>query len=481
VEKQRFGSDSTGFDFDVTTSAKLGCTAGGAFISIALIAVSVAMYFTISFQNGLRLWDEGVEAAKQGHLDTAIAKYTAALKTRLGAESAGVVYANRAIAYNGKGLIDRALSDFCEALRLNPNLPEARAGRSFAHLTKGEIEEAIQDANEAIKLDCNSRDAYHNRAMAFLNKHELHGAISDLSEAIRCDPDNADLYVKRANAFLQDKQYEAAIASFESAIRISPQMETVHRWKDYAWEKRAYEFLNQGITAASQKRYNEALACYNRGLESHPGVRNRAVLLCNRGTALGHLRRRDESATDYDEAIRLDPTFFQAYFNRGINHRELGRIPEAIRDFNEALRLNPKFAPAYVNRADIYLRQKNFVAVRADWLKALENADSLELEQRPRLLNDIAWSLATSPAKICRDGRIAIEAARQACELTHWTRSGVLDTLAATYAEAGDFDSAIAWENKALQLIPSAGPQRNGMTQRLKLYQKQKPYRTPAN
>jgi tetratricopeptide (TPR) repeat protein len=151
------------------------------------------------------------------------------------------------------------------------------------------------------------------------------------------------------------------------------------------------------------------------------------------------LERREESGRDYDEAIRLDPNFFQAYFNRGINHRELGRIPEAIRDFSEALRLNPKFAPAYVDRAAIYLHQNNAGAAYADWLKVLENIDTVEVEHRPRILNDIAWWLATSPAKICRDGKTALRAAMQACELSHWTRSDVLDTLAAAYAETGDF------------------------------------------
>jgi tetratricopeptide (TPR) repeat protein len=477
VAEKRFASRGSRFDSNVTASAKIGWSAVcGAVIAIA-VAASVETYFAISFERGITLWDEGVLAADRGDLDTAISKYTAALSTRLGAPCAGIVYMNRGIAYNGKGLIDRALLDFGEALRLNPDLAEAHAGRSFAHISKGEIEEALEDANEALKLDPNSRDAYHNRAIAFLNRREFPTAIADLGEAIRCDPHNAALYIERANAFLQDRQYDAAIACYESAIRISPEIAAARQWRDYAWEKRAYELLNQGITAASQKKYDEALRFYDHGLQSHPGVRNRAVLLCNRATTLGHLERREESGRDYDEAIRLDPNFFQAYFNRGINHRELGRIPEAIRDFSEALRLNPKFAPAYVDRAAIYLHQNNAGAAYADWLKVLENIDTVEVEHRPRILNDIAWWLATSPAKLCRDGKTALRAAMQACELSHWTRSDVLDTLAAAYAETGDFGSAISWENQALQLTPASSPQHDIMKQRLRLYQQRKPYR----
>src|SRR5262249_29459140 len=155
------------------------------------------------------------------------------------------------------------------------------------------------DANEALQLDPNSRDAYHNRAIAFLNKREFGKAAADFDEAIRCDPNNAELYVKRGNAFFADEQYEAAIASFESAIQISPWLGEAYWGRDAAWERRAYGLLNKANEAASQRKYDEVIRFCTEGLESHPGVRNRAVILCNRATALGHFKRLEESARDY--------------------------------------------------------------------------------------------------------------------------------------------------------------------------------------
>jgi len=460
----------------VTRSAKVGWSVAVCAVLAATAGISLATYQVISFQRGMKLWDEGVTAANTGDFDTAISKYDAALRTRLGAYGAGIVYSNRGVAYNSKGLVDRALSDFTEALRLHPGLVEAHVGRSFAYISKGEIEKAVEDTNEALRLDQNSRDAYHNRAIASLNKREFGKAVADFSEAIRCDPDNAGLYVERGNAFLADGQCDAGIASFESAIRISPWLTEASWERDFAWERRAYKLLNEGIKAASERKYDEALKLYSQGLESHPGIRNHAVLLCDRATALGHLNRREESARDYDEAIRLDPNFYQAYYNRGINHRECGRMYEAIQDFTEALRLNPKYAPAYVDRGAIYFHQKKLNEARTDWLNALENIDGIEVEYRPRLLNDIAWQLATSPA-ILRDGKTAIRVATQACELTNWTRSDCVDTLAAAYAEAGDFSSAIACQNQAVQLADPSSEDYDSMKRRLRLYQDRKPYR----
>ena len=54
----------------------------------------------------------------------------------------------------------------------------------------------------------------------------------------------------------------------------------------------------------------------------------------------------------------------------------------------------------------------------------------------------------------------------------------MLDTLAAAYAEAGDFDSAVKWETKAIELESDAH-EKAEYAERLKLYRDKKPYRDP--
>ena len=67
------------------------------------------------------------------------------------------------------------------------------------------------------------------------------------------------------------------------------------------------------------------------------------------------------------------------------------------------------------------------------------------------LLNNYAWVLATSPDDNVRDGKLAIELATKACEETNHEESHILSTLAAAYAEAGDFDKATEWSRKAIE------------------------------
>ena len=78
---------------------------------------------------------------------------------------------------------------------------------------------------------------------------------------------------------------------------------------------------------------------------------------------------------------------------------------------------------------------------------------ALKLEPKNSgVLNNLAWVLATSPDDKLRNGKRAIELAKQACEVTEYKQAHILSTLAAGYAETGDFDTAINWSKKAVEL-----------------------------
>jgi tetratricopeptide (TPR) repeat protein len=70
-----------------------------------------------------------------------------------------------------------------------------------------------------------------------------------------------------------------------------------------------------------------------------------------------------------------------------------------------------------------------------------------------QLLNNIAWRLATSPVIELRDGRRAVELATRACELTDYENANWVDTLAAAYAEARNFDAARKHYEQAISIL----------------------------
>jgi len=111
--------------------------------------------------------------------------------------------------------------------------------------------------------------------------------------------------------------------------------------------------------------------------------------------------------------------------------------------------------------------------------EALEAIDK-GLQQFPNsalLNNNKAWLLATCPEEQFRDGKTAIELAKVACVQTSWENVMYLDTLAAAYAEAGDFQSAIDWQEKTIELNGSDIYRNENLRPRLDLYRAGKPYR----
>lgn len=77
---------------------------------------------------------------------------------------------------------------------------------------------------------------------------------------------------------------------------------------------------------------------------------NLAIDFNNRGVAYYNKTDYDRAIADYNQAIRLDPSFVQAYNGRCATYNNKGDSDRALADCNEAISLDPNFAFAYYNR-----------------------------------------------------------------------------------------------------------------------------------
>ena len=118
---------------------------------------------------------------------------------------------------------------------------------------------------------------------------------------------------------------------------------------------------------------------------------------------------------------------------RGDARLSTGEHKEAVADYEEALKLG-------------YETRK------------LQEEESMELIPiDDGVLNNLAWVLATSPKDDVRDGDRAIELATEAAEITEFKQAHILSTLASGYAESGDFEKAIEWIEKAIEVNRQVG------------------------
>jgi len=80
---------------------------------------------------------------------------------------------------------NKAVSDFGEAIRINPSYIQAYCARAHAYEDMGDFEHALADYSEAIRLAPNNWIAYFNRGVYFYNRAEYDRAISDFTKAER--------------------------------------------------------------------------------------------------------------------------------------------------------------------------------------------------------------------------------------------------------------------------------------------------------
>jgi tetratricopeptide (TPR) repeat protein len=208
----------------------------------------------------------------------------------------------------------------------------------------------------------------------------------------------------------------------------------------------------------------------------------------------------------FDAAIRTDPYMWTAYYNRAITFCMQKKWTAALQDLNSTIRLKPSFFDASFTRAAVNGELHTYKASLTDLntLAILGSHVRNEITQA-KALNNCAWRRATCPEPSIRNGELAVADSKRACELTQWKFASHIDTLAAAYAEAGDFDSAVRYEQQAIstagkepqetfsiaaqlfskreatelaqKAAKTVGPTQQRYSKRLELYKQRRPYR----
>jgi hypothetical protein len=150
-------------------------------------------------------------------------------------------------------------------------------------------------------------------------------------------------------------------------------------------------------------------------------------------------------------ALRWEPRVADVHVTHAKALTESGHLDEARSELDLAIRIDPRKADAHENLAEILYRQGRAKEAVAEYKAALALNPDWE-----SVLNNLAWVLATRPEPELRDGAEAVRLAERACELTGQTNLWFQHTLAAAYAEKGDFAKAITAAERACQLAESS-------------------------
>jgi len=176
-----------------------------------------------------------------------------------------------------------------------------------------------------------------------------------------------------------------------------------------------------------------------------------------------------------DAALRNDPTLWPALYTRARVFLRQGKPELAIQDCSEALRQHPAFFEAALLRASANAALGRY----PESLKEIEHVIAIRPRTTglARALSQRAWLRATCPDPSFRNGQQAIKDATAACRIMSWNDEGMIDTLAAAYAESGDFDSAESYEEKALAIKGITAEESKRCQHHLALFKQHRPLR----
>jgi tetratricopeptide (TPR) repeat protein len=224
----------------------------------------------------------------------------------------------------------------------------------------------------------------------------------------------------RSSLYLEKGDKEKALADADECLRLRPNNGDATRYR--------------AMLLADMDRLDEAVSSMEKLIAREPKEASRNVLVL---AQLYVTKKKSAKALEiYDKYLAKEPENGEFLRGRGDAYLNLGKATEALADYEKAYKIMPK--------------------------------DS-------GLLNNLAWLLATSTDDKIRDGKRALELAKQACELTEYKLPHILSTLAAAYAENGDFENARKWSAKAVEI--GLKDQDEELKKELECYKQNKPWR----
>jgi len=333
----------------------------------------------------------------------------------------------------GKGRFPEAIAYYQRALELKPSYAAALNGLGTAFHRQGQISQARECFERALSINPGFPDAHVNLGMCLVSAGDLEGATAHFRKALDVDPCHVNACNNLGDVYFRQGKFDEAVALLEKARALDPGF--------------AGTYHNLGLVLAKMGKHEEAFAQYRRALFLNPGD---AGTYLSFGKDLAKAGRTEDAVVQFRRALDLRPGDSHIHLTLAMILAQANRVDEACDHFREAIRLRPGSAQTHALLA----------SVLSSAGKAREAVDEyrMSLKLQPEavvVLNNLAWILATHPDAAIRNGREARELAKRACRIDPDNVQN-LDTLAAAYAECGQFAEAIQTVEKAIDLAKRA-------------------------
>jgi Flp pilus assembly protein TadD len=296
----------------------------------------------------------------------------------------------------------------------------AYTNRGAFRLANGRVAEAIPDFEAALNIRPSSANTLNNLGMALARSGRREEAIAHFQRALTTNPQHSSAYFNLGNTLVEAGRFDEAVASYRKQLETQPDNAAV--------------YLNLGYAFRQMGRPDDAIAQYRRVLEIEPQHADAHYKLANCLVAKDQL---DDAIAHYNDAVNNAYGAAEVHDHLAFALFRKGRITEAIAHWEVVLALRPDDAAPRNNLAVALLKNSRAQEAIREWEKIIQSdRDNVEA------LLSVAWVLATWPEVPPRDGAKALNLAEEARRRRGDNSAVVLRTLAAAFAECGQFSQA---------------------------------------
>ncbi len=226
------------------------------------------------------------------------------------------------------------------------------------------------------------------------------------------------------------------------------------------------------ITAHHQASYWEnSLSLWTHALDC---TQKNYLAHSNLGSALSKLGQKEKAIEQFEMALRIQPNAPEAHHNLGVSCIAHGNLKQALWHFEKALESNPELIETRYMAGSVCSYQGLFEQATSHFEIALQTAPN-----HSGIKNNLAWILATCPKEKFRNGPRAIELVSSLPMPSGKDAILPLETLAAAYAECGQYKEAVSTAQYALEIGETYQADLTEIRECLRQYESGHPYRTP--
>ncbi|MDB4644786.1 tetratricopeptide repeat protein [Rubripirellula sp.] len=365
---------------------------------------------------------------------------------------------------------DLRMADLNAAAEADPNNTEAFQARAALRLQMNDVEGAIVDLEKVLLKDPTNQAVAGAAVQKLVDLNRVEDAMALITKMLAAKPSEG-MYRMRAILYRSELKFDEALSDLNKAIAIQP--------------KDPMTLLQRAELALDRDDVKAAKADFRAALKVAPQIINVEATIALRSRIALQENRLADAINDAQLLLNARPDDIFRRLRLGTLYSLDNRPRKAIDIYSSVLQEDPKNAAVLRTRGDALLSVGDHSAAVDDYERAIESLGNSETDADERtkaeaagINNNLAWVLATSPTESVRDGKKAEKYAIQAAKLSDYAEAHILSTLAAAYAENGNFKEAVKWSKKAVELGEKEDHEQiEQLEAELKSYEDKKPWR----